>query len=171
MSLSEDIRFGLAWLIVMLVVAAFEECFVRGYLLWTLGRGIGFWWAALVLSVVFGAVHSRNPGESPLGLIAAWLVGLVFCLSIWYTRSLWWAIGFHATWDWGETYFYGTPNSGVVAQGHLLTARPLCNLLSSGGATGPEGSWMVFPVVLLIVLVIHVSLRVNFRTRQGLAGE
>jgi uncharacterized protein len=29
--------------------------------------------------------------------------GLLFCLSLRRTGSLWWAVGFHAAWDWGQT--------------------------------------------------------------------
>jgi len=35
----------------------------------------------------------------------AGLFGLLFSLSIWYTRSLGWAIGFHTAWNWGMTFF------------------------------------------------------------------
>jgi hypothetical protein len=35
-----------------------------------------------------------------------------------------WAVGFHAGWDWGQSYFYGTPDSGLVVQNHLLASHP-----------------------------------------------
>ena len=44
-------------------------------LLSTLTRGLGFWWGALILSFLFGAVHSGNGGESPVGVFAAGAVG------------------------------------------------------------------------------------------------
>ena len=49
------------------------------------------------------------------------------------TGSLWWAIGFHAAWDWGESYFYGTSDSGLMARGHLFGEHPVGKLLWSGG--------------------------------------
>jgi membrane protease YdiL (CAAX protease family) len=42
---------------------------LRGYLQHTLSPGIGFWWAALLLSVVFALGHVDNSGESPLGIV------------------------------------------------------------------------------------------------------
>ena len=92
----------------------FEESLLRGYLQYTLSRGIGFWWAALLLSIAFAVWHVSNSGESLLGLLSVGAGGFVFCLSLWYTKSLWWAVGFHAGWDWGQSYFYGTPNSGLL---------------------------------------------------------
>ena len=113
-------KYGLAWLLMFIFTGIFEESLLRGYLQYTLTRGIGFWWGALLMSILFGAIHGHNQGESPVGLFSAGAVGLVFCISLWYTGSLWWAIGFHAAWDWAQTFFYGTPDSGMVARGHFL---------------------------------------------------
>jgi len=147
-------KYALEWAVVFIFVGIFEESLLRGYLQYTLTRGIGFWWAALILSTSFGMIHGTNPGESPVGLFSAAAIGLIFCLSLWYTGSLWWAIGFHAAWDWGETYFYGTSDSGMVAQGHLFSEHPTGTLLWTGGATGPEGSLLVIPVILILALAM-----------------
>lgn len=118
----------------------------------------GFWQAAWVTSMVFGFVHTGNNGENWIGIFAAAAIGFVFCVSIWVTGSAWWAIGCHAAWDWAETYFYGTADSGMVAKGHLLSASPAGNVLWSGGTDGPEGSLLVLGVILLLlaaVVAIH----------------
>lgn len=145
-------RYAFAWAVCALLVGIFEESLLRGYLQFTLARGIGFWWAALLLSVAFALFHIPNGGESPLGLVVVGLGGLVFCLSLWYTKSLWWAIGFHAGWDWGQSYLYGTADSGLLAQGHLLISHPSGNPRWSGGATGPEGSLLILPILIATAL-------------------
>lgn len=147
-------EYAAAWGAVFLCVAVFEESLLRGYLQFTLARGLGFWWGAVLLSFFFGFAHGHNPGESPVGLFSAGAIGLVFCLSLWYTGSLWWALGFHAAWDWGESYFYGTADSGLIAKGHLFTEHPKGTLLWSGGPTGPEGSLLIFPLVAVIALLM-----------------
>jgi uncharacterized protein len=151
---SAIVAYGLGWGLMFLMVAAFEESALRGYLQFTLNRGIGFWWGALLLSVLFGFTHRVNPGETPVGLFSAASIGLIFCLSLWYTGSLWWALGFHASWDWAESYLYGTSDSGVVIQGHLLSTHPVGSLLWSGGKTGPEGSILVFALIAVIVAIM-----------------
>jgi hypothetical protein len=78
----------------------------------------------------------------------------VFCVSIWATGSAWWAIGCHAGWDWAETYFYGTADSGLPAQSHYLTTSPAGNVLWSGGTDGPEGSLLVLGTILLLLLAV-----------------
>jgi uncharacterized protein len=144
------LSFGFAWGFVFLLVGFFEESLLRGYLQHTLTRGIGFWWSALFLSVVFALGHTTNTGESVPGIVEVGLAGLLFCLSLWYTKSLWWAVGFHAGWDWGQSYFYGTPDSGLVTKGHLLSSHAAGNPLWSGGTAGPEGSLLVVPLVILV---------------------
>lgn len=148
------LEYGLGWGLMFLLVAMFEESTLRGYLQLTLTRGIGFWWGALLLSVLFGFSHGSNPGETPVGLFSAAGIGLVFCLSLWYTGSLWWAVGFHASWDWAESYFYGTSDSGIVIRGHLLSEHPIGPRLWSGGTTGPEGSILVLVLIVVIALIM-----------------
>ncbi len=159
LSASQALHYGLLWFVAFLTVGFLEESLLRGYLLFTLMRGIGFWPAAVLLSIAFGAIHLQNGGETPMGLLAAAAISLVFCLSIRYTRSLWWAIGFHATWDWGESFFWGTADSGIAIEGYLLREHPLGNRLWSGGATGPEGSLFIFAVAGLLALGIWLYWR------------
>jgi membrane protease YdiL (CAAX protease family) len=117
-------------------------------------EGTGFWQAAWVTSTVFGFIHTGNNGENWIGIFAAAAIGFVFCVSIWVTGSAWWAIGCHAGWDWAETYFYGTADSGLPARGHYLTTSPAGNILWSGGTDGPEGSLLVLGIILLLLLAI-----------------
>ncbi|HVC47588.1 MAG TPA: CPBP family intramembrane glutamic endopeptidase [Terracidiphilus sp.] len=110
-----------------------------------------FWQAAWVTSAAFGAFHTGNAGENSIGIFAAAAIGFVFCVSIRVTGSAWWAIGCHAAWDWAETFFYGTANSGNIPQGSLFTSSPAGRVFLSGGAVGPEGSLLVIPALLLLL--------------------
>ena len=65
-----------------------------------------------------GAMHLGNGGEDFMGIAAAALIGFFFCLTLWRTGNLWWAVGFHMSFDWGETFLFSVPNSGNVAPGH-----------------------------------------------------
>ncbi len=78
-----------------------------------LRHACAFWQAAWVTSTVFGLYHTSNSGENWIGILAAAFIGFVFCVSVRVTGSAWWAIGCHAAWDWAETFFYGTADSGM----------------------------------------------------------
>jgi len=140
-------RFATFWAVMFLLVGLFEEFLLRGYTQFTLARGIGFWPAALVLSCAFGLIHLRNGGEQWRGLLAAAFIGFFFCLTLRRTGNLWFAVGFHAAWDWGETFFYSVPDSGMVAPGHLLSSSLRGADWLSGGSVGPEGSVLCFVVI------------------------
>jgi membrane protease YdiL (CAAX protease family) len=171
---ADVIRYGLIWLLGFFTVGLLEEYLTRGYILFTLTRGLagiyewifktrhskalGFWTAAIGLSVLFGLGHGQNPGESPIGLLSAGLAGVVFCLSLWRTGSLWWAVGFHTTWDWAQSFLYGVADSGLMVQHHLYATHPVGTALMSGGKTGPEGSIVVLPTLFLVCLIIIFTL-------------
>ncbi len=142
------LKFAAYYALFFLLVGFFEEFLLRGYTQFTLTRGIGFWPAAIVLSVIFGAIHLANQGEAWMGALVAGLIGFFFCLTLRRTGDLWFAVGFHASWDWGETYLYSVPNSGTTAPGHLLSSSFHGPAWLTGGTVGPEGSVLVFGVIL-----------------------
>jgi uncharacterized protein len=144
------VRFAMFWGALFLLVGFTEEFMLRGYSQFTLARGMGFWPAAVLLSAVFGAVHLKNPGEAWVGALAAGAIGLFFCLTLRRTGSLWFAVGFHAAWDWGESFFYSVPDSGQVSPGHLLSSSFHGSRWVTGGSVGPEGSLFCFVVIAVM---------------------
>ncbi|MGO9862919.1 MAG: lysostaphin resistance A-like protein [Terriglobales bacterium] len=173
------LRHGAMWLLAFIFVGLSEEYLMRGYLQFTLTRGLagfyrwvfkarlgmaknsgafGFWTSALILSILFGVGHKGNPGESPIGMLSAGLVAMVFCLSLWRTGSLWWAVGFHAAWDWSQSFLYGVADSGMMTQHHLLATHPAGKPILSGGATGPEGSIFIVAILAVATLIILMTL-------------
>jgi membrane protease YdiL (CAAX protease family) len=150
---SRIFRFAAFWGMYFLIVGFAEEFYLRGYTQFTLTEGIGFWPAAVLLSIAFAILHRDNPGETLAGLTGAGLIGLFFCLTLRRTGTLWFAIGFHAAWDWGESYVYSVPDSGTIAPGHLLKTSLHGGAWLTGGTAGPEGSVMLFVLILALWIV------------------
>jgi membrane protease YdiL (CAAX protease family) len=117
--------------------------------------GIGFWPAAMVLSLWFGRVHLGNQGENWVGVLGVVMIGLIFALSLRRTGNLWFAVGLHASFDFGETFLYSVPNSGIVFAGHLSDATLHGAKWLSGGSVGPEGSVFSFLTMGILALVVH----------------
>jgi membrane protease YdiL (CAAX protease family) len=151
---NEILKWGLIHLVLFIFVGFFEEFLFRGYTQYTLGNGIGFWPAAFILSFGFGAVHLSNPGEGWIGAASVVLIGLFFCFTLRRTGSLWYAVGLHASFDWGETFLYSVPNSGTVMQGHLSDSLLHGPKWLTGGTVGPEGSVFCFLTIGLQFLVV-----------------
>jgi uncharacterized protein len=153
---------------------ASKSTFLRGYFQYTLSRGL-----AGLYQVIFKTRHSAgpgflddrsfylldslrtrprqsNPGESPIGELSAGLGWLALLLQPVAYRSLWWAIGFHTSWDWAQSFLYGVADSGMMVQHHLLATHAVGKPILSGGATGPEGSIFVIAILALICLIIFL---------------
>jgi uncharacterized protein len=165
---------GTAQLVGFLFVGLLEEYLFRGYLQFTLtrglvglgnlisanhGRAIAFWMATLITSGLFFLAHTGNQGEDGVGLFLVFLAGVAFVVALWRTGSLWWAIGFHMAWDWSQSFLYGVPDSGLLVQGRLFSTHALGNPVLSGGSDGPEGSVLCIPILLLVILVLFVFTR------------
>jgi hypothetical protein len=57
--------------------------------------------------------------------------------------------------DWGESFFYSTPNSGIHATGHMLNASLMGSKWLSGGTVGPEAS--VFDLIVTIAGILLLA--------------
>ncbi len=135
---------GFTWAVAFILGGLNEEFLFRGYVQFTLGRGIGFGFAAALTSIAFAAAHSRNHGETITGLVSVLAFALMFNYVLWRSGSLWFGAGLHAAWDWGQTYFYGVPDSGLVTSHTLLLTTFRGPAWETGSTAGPEGSIFAF---------------------------
>lgn len=142
-----------AWALAFLLAGFAEEFLFRGYAQFTLTTGMGFWPSAFLLSGLFGLVHASNGGETALGSLSVVSFGLLLCLFLRRTGNLWCAVGFHLGYDWGQTFLYGVPNSGLLPSQNLLNASLSGPRWLTGGTVGPEAS-IFCPIVLAIVAIV-----------------
>jgi len=160
------IRYAFGWAAVFLAVSVSEEFAFRGYWLFSTSKRFRFWPSAVFLSLLFVVGHIFNPGENALGLTQVFIVSLFFCLTIRRTGNLWFALGFHAAWDWAQTFFYGTLDSGVLGVGRLLNTFTQGPNWLTGGSAGPEGSVVTLVGLLFCALMIHFRFpKVNYPDR------
>jgi membrane protease YdiL (CAAX protease family) len=152
----EIARWAFLYLIFFMVVAFFEEFLFRGYALQTLAEGIGFWPAAIAVSLLFGAVHRQNPGENWIGVFGVFVVGLFWCFTVRRTGTLWFALGMHASFDFGETFLYSVPDSGTIFPGHLSNAIIQGPAWLTGGSVGPEASLIDFLLLAIFFYAFHL---------------
>ena len=143
---------ALLWAVAYLAVGIAEEFAFRGYLQYTLTRGMGFWPAAVVTSILFGLIHLDV--QAPWRAIANIAVLALFvCMALRRTGSLWFPIGSHMAFDWGDAFFYSANRTQV--HGHLFNASLHGSPWFSGGAAGPEGN--IFNVFLVIAGILLLS--------------
>jgi membrane protease YdiL (CAAX protease family) len=143
--------FALIWGLMFLFVGLFEEYLFRGYMLYTLADGVGFWPGAILLALLFGFAHMGNGGEGRIGVVDVCIFAMFAAVTLRLTGNLWLAVGAHAGWDWGQSFFYGVNDSGAPAVGHLLNSQFKGPEWLSGGSVGPEGS--VLSSLLQILMI------------------
>jgi membrane protease YdiL (CAAX protease family) len=152
-------KWAVVYGLLFVLVALREEFRARGYGLFTLSAGIGFWPAAILSAAYFGYSHRGNSGEDWVGLLNAGAFGLLACFLLRRTGNLWMPIGLHMAFDWGETYFYGVADSGQVLPGHLLNSSSSGAAWLSGGTVGPEGSVLCTLMIVVVWLICAGWLR------------
>jgi membrane protease YdiL (CAAX protease family) len=156
---SDVAYFALIWGLMFLFVGLFEEYLFRGYMLYTLADGVGFWPAAILLALLFGFVHMGNGGEGWIGIIDVCVFAMFAAVTLRLTGNLWLAVGAHAGWDWGQSFFYGVNDSGAPAVGHLLNSHVQGPDWLSGGSVGPEGSVLSSLLQILMIAAFVVVYR------------
>jgi hypothetical protein len=152
---TDALRWAFLWALAMLCVALYEEPAFRGFQLFTLSRGLGFWPGALLLSLYFGGIHYfQKPHETWLDFLNVGLIGLFFCFTVRRTGDIWLAVGWHFSFNFVSMGIMGSPNTGNEGgkplPGHLLDSTFQGPDWLTGGATGAQAS--VFTLVMVVVL-------------------
>ena len=146
---------GALWALGCIGIALFEESLFRGYLLFTLARGTGFWVAGLAISGLFGVVHLLNRGQTWVGAAGIAFATLFLCLTVRRTGNLWFAFGLHAGLDWTQIFLFGVPQAQSPSDTILRSSMQGPIWLT--GTDGNGGS-VVFVVLILSTMMLFARL-------------
>lgn len=155
------VQFALFWFLALVVDGLHDQFLFRGYPLFTLATGMGFWPASILLSVLFGGLAQyliSHRTTTFIHLLSVSLISLFCCLSFRRTGSLWFAVGFHAMFAFSVLVLYGSPdsgNEGKSVDGHLLNLRFHGSPWLTGGQSGIGASILALPVLAALFLVFH----------------
>lgn len=141
--------------VLVLGISAFsEELVFRGYPFQVLLKGIGPWPAMLLVSFIFGLVHSDNDGATALSTFNTVVAGVFLSRAFMNTRSIWFPYGIHIGWNLGTAVVVGVPVSGIDTVSILKTQLQGPEHIS-GGIYGPENSIIGTAVFLVGALLIR----------------
>ncbi len=170
--------------LIFILAGAAEEVLFRGYPLQTMTRAHLAWVGVLLTCVFFGWVHLNNP-NIPAGFplfssrylsffnkLINWpflntsLAGVWLAVAYLRTRSLWFPLGVHWSWNWTMGAVLGLPVSGIneLAPQPLIRAADQGPAWLTGGAYGIEGGAAC--TIVLIISTIFI-----WRTRFVSATE
>jgi membrane protease YdiL (CAAX protease family) len=126
-----------------------EELLFRGYAFQLLIRALGPFATILPTSLMFGLMHSANPGVSVLGIINTVAFGILFGYAVWRTGALWLSIGLHFGWN-VALPLLGSNLSGFTMGVTGYTLKWNVGVFWSGGDYGVEGSALTTLIVVAL---------------------
>lgn len=139
---------------IFLLGAAAEEAAFRGYSLQTMLRSLPVWVAVIPSSLLFAAVHLYNPNVAPVfTFLNTTLAGFWLAVGYTRTRSLWFPLGLHWSWNWMMGSVLGLPVSGITSftETPLLRSQDAGPVWLTGGSYGIEGG-----VACTLALVLSI---------------
>jgi membrane protease YdiL (CAAX protease family) len=148
--------------IIFVIAAAGEEALFRGYPLQTFTRARLAWVGIVLTSLPFAAVHLYNPhANRTFTFLNTAVAGLWLGVAYLRTRSLWFPLGLHWSWNWAQASLLGLPVSGIqrIAPAPLLHAMNAGPDWLTGGAYGIEGG---AACTLALIISTAVIWRIKF---------
>jgi uncharacterized protein len=153
---------ALAWLGANILIGLTEEFWFRSYFQQTLWKSIGFWPASIVIALIFTAEHYFfKQGENIWDVITLMSLSLLMSYTMLRTGTLWFAVGFHAAYDYMQLFIIGTPNGSQLPEGRLLNVSFNGPTWLTGGVLGTEASFLMYPVIALLWLYVWGRYRKN----------
>jgi hypothetical protein len=140
-----------------IIAAAAEEVLFRGYPLQTMTRAHLAWVAIVITAALFASAHLDNPNVVPgVTFINTALAGVWLAVAYLRTRSLWFPLGIHWSWNWMMGAVLGLPVSGIerLTPAPLLRATDAGPAWLTGGAYGIEGGAACTVALLLSMIFI-----------------
>jgi hypothetical protein len=158
LTLVEMSRLFGASVFIFVMGAAGEELLFRGYLFQTMVEGMGKIIAVVAFALFFGYAHWRNPNVTTFSLINVALAGVWLSIAYFKTRTLWFPIALHFSWNFLQNHIYSFPVSGIQFEkfqlGTLVQSGPAW---LTGGSFGPEGGALTTVMLVCSGAFIYFS--------------
>jgi uncharacterized protein len=119
--------------------ALLEELMMRGYAFDVLRRVWGPAATLALTSVVFGLLHTMNPGATALSIALVTLAGFFLGGVVLVTGSVWAAWAAHLAWNWTMAVLLHTAVSGLPLATPDYVLADAGPDWATGGPWGPEG--------------------------------
>ncbi len=145
-----------------LVLAALgEELMFRGYPLRRLADAIGPLPAMLILALLFGIAHARNPNATFFSTVNVALAAVWLSFAFFSAGGMALAWGLHFGWNAGLAILFDAPVSGYAFAVPAVEYAPGSHPWVDGGAFGPEGG-----IVTTLVLIAGTLAVIGARWKQ-----
>jgi len=136
------------YLAAFVIQGASEEVLFRGFLLSAISRRIGVFWAAVLSSALFAAMHIATL-EGLLDFLVIFLIGFLLAMITVRTNSLWMACGLHSTWNFVSGLLFPVNAGGMKVDYSVIT-------VGDPTAAAPDFGFFGNPAYLIAVALFAV---------------
>lgn len=147
-----------------------EETGYRGYVFQNLGERTPVWAAAAISALLFAIVVHFNK-LTPLLVVVATAIGVLFVLTRLATGAIWFAIGMHWAFDGTQNFLFGLGNPSPPYSHSVLHLQLQGWLASTGGANDPAAIVLVLVASGGWLLWLRRRGGVGWRSRLDGAGR
>jgi uncharacterized protein len=150
-SISFNFTYLVGSLILCILISWLEEISFRSYILNNLLSSFSRYNALLISAILFALFHGFNPGITVLAFTNLILAGIILGIGFLYTRTIWFALSLHFSWNFFQGPVFGFPVSGLQMDG-IVNQGIVGSNIFSGGEFGFEGS--ILSTVLIVTSII-----------------
>ena len=161
------------FLIAFLMVAvqsSSEELWCRGFMYERINVHYPLWVSIVINGVFFSLLHILLNSEiNIIALLNLCICGISYSLIRWYSGSIWLVIGIHTMWNFAQSFIFGLPNSGTVADislFHLDSTLNTAGNLIYDPSFGVEDALPALIVDAVICIVILLLAKKNGRLKE-----
>jgi hypothetical protein len=152
----------------LILAALGEELAFRGYPLRRLADAVGVLPAMLVLAVLFGLAHAKNPNATVFSIVNVALAAIWLSVAFFSQGGMALAWGAHFGWNAGLAVLFDAPVSGYDFNVPAVEYTPGNHPWVDGGAFGPEGG-IVTTFVLVLGTLYLLTRRSGFMEPEPVA--
>jgi membrane protease YdiL (CAAX protease family) len=153
---------------IFLCITLSEELLFRGYILNNLLISFNKYIAVFISSLLFCLIHAANPNFNFLGSINLFVAGIFFGLAYVQTRSLWFPLALHFSWNFFQGAIFGFNVSGKDTYSLIVTKNNKLNIWN-GGNFGFEGSILSIIFQLFAIYIVYLIFKNRLTTDRILA--
>src|SRR5947207_11607516 len=152
-------RIALPLIIGLIFAALGEEFGFRGFPLRRLSDAFGVLPAMLLLAVLFGLLHAKNPNATVFSSVNVALAAIWLSIAFFSSGGMPLAWGAHFGWNAGLAILFDAPVSVYSFQVPVVEYTPGSRAWVDGGVFGPEGG--IVATVALSVGIIYLLTRAS----------
>ena len=164
LSINIVIRF-LILMVLWSIQGSTEELLARGWMFSSISAKHSVYVGIIFSSLFFGLLHLGNDGLSIIPIIDLVLFGVMACLFMLKTNSLWMVCGIHAAWNCFQGNVFSFKVSGIDSGVAFIDVATKGNSLINGGAFGVEGS--LVSVIVQVIVIGYLSYDLYQKGRLG----